>query len=717
MRPLPLMCVLALVPSVAAAKPVPVDQTPIELHRRAADFLEERRDLHGGGWADARLDGTAEPIFEPGITGPAYYEYALVDDNGDPRGYILLSTGEHDFPVPVAALGGAAPSQQLEELADRADLKVFRLGHDAFVAEADGAKVAELGGGGTGRLVGFDPAWLELPHSASAGSTRWDPQGGLVESPPSVGSTIHFEPWKDWPTQRDGYADNHDPLLTIRARNAQRHWDTEKMLAAHGEALQPGDFRDVPLLARGGARWKVSGAGADHVSVERVQRPLQGDTVLRVSVNDADPDAVEGVTIALAYAGTARATEAIHLSVYAGPVANAPETVVVPGSTRQAKQCGQMAFRTFWKTYLHAHDGGGRELTGRGRWIGDYELFRVGNAGPGAVSLRTHDGKYVTAIGGGGGAIRATATSVGARETFFLVPSRDGQRFGIKTGTGHYLISRPDGSIDSNSTNFAGWEQFTLERCEPKRSRSVYAGAHWWDAWKKVRKYGQIPAHHGPSNSQCASGCGATAWGMLFGFHDVLADKRDPRWRNHWGIYRRNGGRGRNAVAPQYMWPVHGGQLSGWNRHANEMHTGVANMVWEISRKMNDWALAGCSHNGQKWTAPMIMGRAHKYLRGRANVRLFSDYDGVGNMTEEGRNKAGAVIRDLKQPVVIGIGQLSHYPLAFGYDYTKYRVWKREGGWSRNVRREAFLIHNGHQEAYAQLVPFDTWEQGWIVPR
>ncbi|ESA36580.1 hypothetical protein N836_07335 [Leptolyngbya sp. Heron Island J] len=49
----------------------------------------------------------------------------------------------------------------------------------------------------------------------------------------------------------------------------------------------------------------------------------------------------------------------------------------------------------------------------------------------------------------------------------------------------------------------------------------------------------------------CYVGCGSTAWTMLFGWIDRQADKGNPRWKTHWGLYRHKGLRlTTNAVAP-----------------------------------------------------------------------------------------------------------------------------------------------------------------------
>ncbi|MGH1340946.1 MAG: fascin domain-containing protein [Nannocystales bacterium] len=701
-----LLCsAFALLPTTARASES-VGSIPIELHRRAADFLEENRGEHGGTWADARLASEAEPMWRPGLSQPAYYEVAVLGPDGSSRGYISLSHGEHDFPVPIAAFGGVAPARELRDRVGDDRVVIYRLGLGAYVADLNGTEVGSSGDP-VGRLHGFEPEWVEASSEASAGTYSWSDAAGVSETRAELGASISFTPWEDWSTLLSDYAENMEPLLRIQHDNATRHWAVERSLADNGEALRPGEFRDTPVLSRGGARFELSGLGQSYAHVELVERGFQGDAALRfVVVGDVPSGDPLPVDVNVTYGDGSRETIRFNVFGAAAPVGVAPVESV------RAARCSQMAFQTDWRTYLHADGGGGAEVNGRGRWIGDHELFNVVDRGVGQIALRTFGGQYVSAHNGG---VEARAKTVGDPEVFFLDSKRDG-RFGLRSFKRQYVRVHADGRVTADSPNFHDWESFNLERCEPKRKTSLYAGAHWWDAWKKVRKYGQIPAHHGPSTSQCSSGCGATAWGMLFGFHDYEAAKSIGPWARHWGLFRKDGGYGANATAPHTMWPTSWSSLRLAHRVVSDMHPGVANMIWEISQKMNDWGLAGCSNGGQKWTAPVLMGRAHKYLEGRSSVTLVSDYDGLSKMTEKGRNKAGDVLR-AKQPVVIGIGYLEHYPLAFGYDYTRYRVWDRsKADWTPGVHREAFVIHSGHQEAFAELVPFDTWEQGWIKP-
>ena len=92
---------------------------------------------------------------------------------------------------------------------------------------------------------------------------------------------------------------------------------------------------------------------------------------------------------------------------------------------------------------------------------------------PTTCSIKTGNGRYVTAVGGGGrvnNVLHTDATQVQAWEKFTLVDLGLGTpniTYGIKTKTGHFLTAVGGGGritdvIHSNATQALGWEQFQL---------------------------------------------------------------------------------------------------------------------------------------------------------------------------------------------------------------------------------------------------------------
>ena len=233
------------------------------------------------------------------------------------------------------------------------------------------------------------------------------------------------------------------------------------------------------------------------------------------------------------------------------------------------------------------------------------------------------------------------------------------------------------------------------------------------EAWREQRKYDQIPAHRGLNNWQCASGCGPTAWAMLFGWADYEAARNRSPWTPFKGLFKKGGGRsGPDAVAPEWFWPTQANRLSIDRGASQPIDAGAQSMIHELKSYLNDWAAAGCAADGGRWTAPHIMAQVVQYFKGRAGVSLSADYDGLGVMTAKGKQNAAGSIQRFHRPVIIGIGHFAHYPLAFGIVRDTFAIYNgATGNWAPPATFANF-VDNGHQEAWAQYVPYDTWFAG-----
>ncbi|MFN8470104.1 MAG: hypothetical protein U0X20_31405 [Caldilineaceae bacterium] len=174
--------------------------------------------------------------------------------------------------------------------------------------------------------------------------------------------------------------------------------------------------------------------------------------------------------------------------------------------------------------------------------------------------------------------------------------------------------------------------------------------AYWWaNGYPGSITYDQIPAHQRVNTSGCWSGCGATAWAMLFGWVDQRAAAGDWRWANHWGIYRVNGGLGANAVAPY------------------SQDAGVDNMTWEIRNRMGTW----CTGDGGGATSLSRMIDAIEYVRPRATAAatMRTRYDPTKLCWFGACNDARNLVKDQiivrQSPAVVGYD--NHYAMAYGY--------------------------------------------------
>jgi hypothetical protein len=85
---------------------------------------------------------------------------------------------------------------------------------------------------------------------------------------------------------------------------------------------------------------------------------------------------------------------------------------------------------------------------------------------------------------------------------------------------------------------------------------------YWAGTGSAQPKYNQF------TYGSCAVGCGPVAWSMLFGWADRQAATGNAYWAPRTGIYRQNGGRGADAVAPT-------AQDAGVNNMIIEIHNDV----------------------------------------------------------------------------------------------------------------------------------------------
>jgi hypothetical protein len=222
----------------------------------------------------------------------------------------------------------------------------------------------------------------------------------------------------------------------------------------------------------------------------------------------------------------------------------------------------------------------------------------------------------------------------------------------------------------------------------------------WWVQNKTTdqRNYSQIEANTPPNNTSCKSGCGATAWAMLFGWADYQA-RAENSW-NYWkprsGIYRENGGYGADAVAPK------------------DMDAGIENISWEIRNHINTLCIFGKAPTVADW-----MKDASEYLKYRSNTKVGTKYSSWCTPWNDIRYKASMQIYETRTPVVIGTGICSHYPLAYGFAQQSRTVkesflwWS----WTKTEYNHAFWVNQGWGGNGNGWVGMQrSWFAGYITP-
>lgn len=243
------------------------------------------------------------------------------------------------------------------------------------------------------------------------------------------------------------------------------------------------------------------------------------------------------------------------------------------------------------------------------------------------------------------------------------------------------LVSKDSGTIVAASTQaingaWSDWHYF-------------WAGSHG-----AQRLYSQMAAGSAPNTSGCASGCGGTAWAMLFGWADYQAANGNAYWAGRWGLYRQNGGKGADVVAP------------------STMDTGVRNMTWEIRNDIGTWCAFGSGP-----TNPWNMDDASNYFAGRTGTRLSTHYNILGIHEDRLRNYARDSIVDRNTPAVIGTGWLTHYPLAYGYAWRSRTVRKCFiFCWNETEYNRSFYVNQGWGGSGNGWVSAGTWFAGEIRP-
>lgn len=553
---------------------IPVFELPTSLHRLAAQLLEEMRaNERIPGWEGVRLGMMARPLFRPDIRGIAYYEFPVVTglQGSEPAGFIVVSTGDHDFPVAQWSSEGISPCEKLQRRAEangRAATRFYKLDTLAYVAEDEMGEMVAASDARLGRVSGLDPGWLDagaflhtadwVPFSQMDDDIHGAEVDGVLEvTGPDAIPGVEFTGWETWQELKASYATTYALLLESLRRQASADWEINHLAQEFGEGLVAGETYRLACLDEA-IDYQLLGPGSDFVEVDLVRRD-EVPPVLEIKVRESRHDEEFPFDVVMEYPNRSLREE-IRFVVVAPPVP-----------------------------------------------------------------------------------------------------------------TGLRLIK-----LNPGTSAWSGWQEY-------------WAGSH-----HDQRMYDQIPPRTSPNPHHCYSGCGNTAWAMLFGWADFKAAQGNARWRNRTGLYLKDGGKGADAVAPVTR------------------DRGVTNMIWEI----RDFTWTQCdpfSRNG--FTLPGLMSLAAGYFKGRTGAKLHTRCSHVGIHWDFLRDAAVDVIRNNGDPVVIGTGFLSHYPLAYGY-HQRWRRVRREalyGTWMETQYQREFLVNQGDGRT-KNWVPGSTWFAGWITP-
>lgn len=162
--------------------------------------------------------------------------------------------------------------------------------------------------------------------------------------------------------------------------------------------------------------------------------------------------------------------------------------------------------------YISAEYGGGIDprqqpdavaLTASRDAVGGFERFTLIDLGTGWGALRTFDGHYITAEGGGGSFLRTEAVQIGAWESFRLIDDGAGGRHLRCWDQVHYLcaeIGSARRELTATRTVPQSWETFTVDGLRPPlppiptREQVCGVRLHFQGLMYDTAQYGRIPA-------------------------------------------------------------------------------------------------------------------------------------------------------------------------------------------------------------------------------
>ena len=278
---------------------VPLSDVPIRVRRIAVRHLDSLRDSDMGGPSsrDVELGPEACPIYRPDLSDVAYWEFALgppEDDakggrdaaspatadsagEGDAHGFVVVATGDHDFPVSHWSLERPPVSYQLEQEAAKQGkviARIYRLDALAYLAEDDqGNEIARSGQspampeGVPVRTDGIELSSLIARPKSKGDDAKADQLEFALERKGPKDPDLKLADPKQWRNLKKDYKGRYEPFLDEVRRRAAHAWKVDRDVEEFGEGLTAGDAFNVRLLEKNG-KVEVSGKGKRDVTVE-----------------------------------------------------------------------------------------------------------------------------------------------------------------------------------------------------------------------------------------------------------------------------------------------------------------------------------------------------------------------------------------------------------------------------------------------------------------
>jgi hypothetical protein len=283
---------------------IPVEEVPTTFRRRAARFLE-RAVGDEATWPDgAELGSVAHRVERPDVEDVAYYEFEV-----EPVGFLVVSTGEHDGPIPHWNSDGRPIGRVLEERAEGGPLaRILWVDRLRYVGEdPDGNRIA-VRGRAVPRIRNA-AALTDVPDAVTA--VRYGPKNPIDEDeqvsedyrgtkltsenevdPPG----ISFAEWESHSQLKENYESSYGPLLADLRKRAAKAWAVYRERGGESRKLGTHRAEREPVLA-GQRVAEIDETARDAFRVERVTRE-SGHGVLAIEPAD-DTTVGERVTLTL----------------------------------------------------------------------------------------------------------------------------------------------------------------------------------------------------------------------------------------------------------------------------------------------------------------------------------------------------------------------------------------------------------------------------------
>lgn len=315
-------------------------EVPIRLRRIVAEHLESiRMSKMGKNTQDLYLGEEVCPIYRPDMEKPAYYEFQLLKatrekvDNrwslvsgvgkindttlggrkaiyytreiekdlkkygihklrSNVQGFIIVSAGEHDFPIPHWSLETEAPSLLLESKAisqKKKLVKMYKVDSLAYLGEDENGKEIDHLGDIPPLLKGLpdDLAKFEGRISSSVSAEKRTKDHSQDDSTVSRSTRVVSRGAKpydftieggDWQTLKKQFKSSFKPMLEMLSNSAKEVWVMQKMIEEMGEGIIAGEtFYLAPLEKKFAVT--ISGDASEFVKTRIVQRP-DGNSVV-----------------------------------------------------------------------------------------------------------------------------------------------------------------------------------------------------------------------------------------------------------------------------------------------------------------------------------------------------------------------------------------------------------------------------------------------------